>query len=709
MPRSIAPAVPSHAGSGGLGANGDSSPSPMPYSCQPCAKRKVKCDKTTPTCHSCRRGKLECIYQAPQPRLRKRKLSNNIHERLAQYEQILRQHGLLPRNSDTSSLAQNEVRETISIQWNGHEETSRAGKLLAGKGKSRYISSDLWRSLGDDAMQRMFDDEEEDQEEPEKDDVAFAAVAGGLYSDPLTGAFMGAEQNLLGFHPSRDEAMFLWQTHAENVEPLCKVLHIPSVTEMVSGASRQPETVSRADECLLFAIYHFAVYSTTEDDCSKALGQSRATLLRRFRFATRQALVNVSFLKTTNMTVLQALVLFLLSSRHSCDAHTYWILTGVAVRIGQRLGLHRDGELLGLPPFEVQMRRRLFYQILPIDGFAGQMSGTGISAVPDDWDTKKPLNVNDHQIWPGMTEQPESQKGATDMIFCLARSTVGNSFGKAKRSMKRPGTDPSTGFKEAELVIDAAEADVEEMFIRYCDIINPLHFLTVGSARAGIIAMRIQIRLPKIKDRTATDAERREVFHLALKIMDTDTAAYAHESLRRYMWHIKPFFLWGSWDSLILILTSLCRPGLLSTAETDAAWKRMEEVYNNHDLLNLKRALHIAFGRLALRAWAANPPTRSLPEPNFIISLCSLLKVNLAGRSGVDNTNLVDVSAKMDTMIPVCPVTSGETDPLFVSLSNDFGDGFEHDFNLDSTDWMFWDQLIREDQAQGDQHQPGIS
>lgn len=127
--------------------------------------------------------------------------------------------------------------------------------------------------------------------------------------------------------------MKLWKTHVENVEPICKVLHIPSTSRMVDIASKHPAMASKANECLLFAIYHFAVFSMTEDGCVKEFGELRAILVQRYHFATRQALVNASFLKTTDMAILQALVLFLLSCRYFYDPHTYWILTGVAIRV----------------------------------------------------------------------------------------------------------------------------------------------------------------------------------------------------------------------------------------------------------------------------------------------------------------------------------------------------------------------------------------
>ena len=677
-----------------LGANGNSPQPTMPYSCQTCAKRKVKCDKATPICSSCRKGKLECFYQAPPPRRRKRKLSGDVDDRLARYERILHQHGLLPQDADTSPSVEETPQDPISLRWN-EPETSITGRLLASQGKSRYIDSNLWRNLGDDEMQRMSDDEEEDP--------VVTDTARGFTSDPLTGAFMGSQQSLLQYHPTHAEAIMLWKTHVENVEPICKILHIPSTSKMVEMVSQQPAIASKADECLLFAIYHFAVFSMTEEECAKRFGQSQATLRQRYHFATRQALVNASFLKTTEMSIMQALVLFLLPCRYFYDPHTYWILTGVAVRIAQRMGLHRDGEKLGLPPFDVQIRRRLFYQIIPLDGVASHMSGTGIGIMPNTWDTQRPSNINDDQIWPGMTKPPEERKGATEMIFCLTRSCIGKFFAKTGTSMQA-GSGHFKDYNEVEPVINEAESEVEEKYIRYCDIVNPLHFLTIGLARSAITTMRIRSRLHKVRNQTITDVERRELFQLSQKTIDTDTTAYANTSLRKYLWHVKSFWLWGSWDSLIFVLTCLRRSDLLSPAETDAAWSRVEHVYDIHvELLELKRALHIAMGRVTLKAWDANPPSSSVPEPAFITTLRSLRK----GRRQDSNATTLD--AKMDTMLTIGPSPASDVNASFGSLSGGIDFDIGNDFNLDTTDWMFWDQLIQDYQAHGGQQQEGFS
>lgn len=141
-----------------------------------------------------------------------------------------------------------------------------------------------------------------------------------------------------------------------------------------------------------------------------------------------------------------------------------------------------------------------------------------------------------------MTEAPKAKNGASEMIFCLSRASVGKYFAKAGRPSNDSGFAHFKDYQEAELVISKAENEVEETFIRYCDVINLLHFLTLCSIRSGITAMRLRIRLPKIRNQTVTDEEKRNTFQLARKILDTDSAVCANASLTKYRWLTRPLF-----------------------------------------------------------------------------------------------------------------------------------------------------------------------
>ncbi|PYH81126.1 putative C6 transcription factor [Aspergillus uvarum CBS 121591] len=684
--------LPAPAGADPCSKAAPSSPTTMSYTCRTCVRRKVKCDRLTPRCSSCRRGNHECSYQVPFPPTRKRKASEDLADRVARYERILRQHGLL--DADTQTRVSGISPDPISFHYT-EPAASTTGRVLAAKGTSRYVSGHPWNNFGEEEVRRVFEEEEQEQRE-------MTITSERLVSDPLTDALMGSRRSLLQYHPTHTEALLLWHMHVESVEPFCKILHIPSTSAMIERVSHHPELASDADECLVFAIYQFAVYAMTDEDCEQKLGQPRSTLSRRYHSAAQQALVNAAFLKTSDIQVLQALVLFLLSSRQYYDSQTYWILTGVAVRIGQRIGLHQDGEKLGMSPFDVQMRRRLFYQLIPLDGRASQMAGTVVFIPPDAWDTQLPRNINDEQIWPGMTEAPREQQGATQMIFCLSRACVGRFFASMSPHLSSTGPWKFDSLPEAESVIGAAEREVEDKYIRYCDIVDPLHFLTVGLARAGITAMRLRVRLTRVRNQTATEAEMREVFHLAQKILDTDAAVSAHSGLERYRWHVRPFFLWGTFDSFISVLTTLwTRASVLSPVEVEGAWKKVEQVYCNHDELLGTKPLYVALRRLTLKAWDAHAPSGTGTEPGFIATARSL---RMAKSKAMEGTPAAIRNAKDDRDDPAISRAPSATDldamlgPVAESIDGEMGDGI----NFDAVDWAFWDQLIQYHQGYED-------
>ena len=62
-------------------------------------------------------------------------------------------------------------------------------------------------------------------------------------------------------------------------------------------------------------------------------------------------------------------------SRHSDDRKS-WTLFALACRISQSLELFDEGSMAKLPRFEVEMRRRVFWQILVLDGFYVESRGS---------------------------------------------------------------------------------------------------------------------------------------------------------------------------------------------------------------------------------------------------------------------------------------------------------------------------------------------
>ncbi|KAL3494387.1 fungal-specific transcription factor domain-containing protein [Aspergillus germanicus] len=473
--------------------------------------------------------------------------------------------------------------------------------------------------------------------------------------------------------------MKLWDAYVHNVDPICKILHTPTVQETISKASSDPSLVWKNDECLLFSIYYFAVFSMSDDECLLNFRQSRNHLMSRYQSCVWQALVNASWLKTPAMPVIQSYTLLLIALRTQVDSHTFWIVTGIAVRLAQRMSLHRDGETLGLPPFEVQMRRRVFWQLLPLDSFASQASGVGISFPPNSWDTKPPLNINDIDISPGMTEQPIERKGATEMIFCLSRLQIHDFYTRKSVQSDSAGTTQAKNPEEVEVAIGEVEDLIETKYLRYCDIVNPLHFLTSAMVRSATNAVRLRARMLLLLKDTSTLAERKELSTLAEKILDTQSAVYSNASLVKFRWQTQTFFIW---DALLCVLRCLTDPGFYSRWELNRTWDKVAEVYSNHpELLEGGRTLYVTIGNMTLKAWRVNPLPDPKTEPVFIAALRARCEA-VANKQ----PELNDSANPYGTLHGIA--APGD---LFSSSYLDLN--IDGHIALESPDWEFWNQF----------------
>lgn len=678
-PRPVAIAI----APGGEAHNG--SPPSMPHTCVTCAKRKVKCDKSGPPCSTCRKSRHECYYEAPAPRKRKRKAVDDVHERLEHYESLLKQHGLLKDSIQASPEKETPYHVDHGGSSIGHLTPDvSTGRLLARRGKSRYLESALWRDLAEDELNLSSD------EEDEREHLQAAMVS--TTQDPFSAALFGASppaQSLVQLHPTYDGALKLWTIFVSHVEPLTKTFHVPSGLAMVKRGASSPSSMSKATECLLFAIYHFAVVVMTEDQCGEVTGRSQVELRRLYHDATRQALINAHFLRTTDTVVLQAYFLFLLAVRNTYDPHTFWILTGIATRIAQRIGLHRDGDSLGLQPFEAEMRRRLFWQLFPLDGMAAQLSGARVTVPYETWDTRLPLNVNDEDLYPEMSEPSVERQGATDMIFCLARTELARFHHRTHTDLgdlaRLWESGDTRAIERLETAVTELESLVESKFIRYCDFIEPIQALTMALAKSAISGIKLRIRLPGVKAGTETSvAEHRELFKLALKILDYKIAGRTNPGLSKYSWHLQAL---NQWEPLIWVLNEL-RKGPTAVVDYHGTWSRIEQVYLSHpEFRTRKRALNIAVNKLTLNAWDTRVSVCYEAEPGFIADLRTSLHRKDGGRTEATVPYNPWGPQHAELPMPIDPALASSTETTTVATMDNF--------NPDNIDWMFWDQLIQ--------------
>jgi hypothetical protein len=103
----------------------------------------------------------------------------------------------------------------------------------------------------------------------------------------------------------------LWQIFIERVNPLVKVVHVPSLQPYVMNAATDINKVHLPYRALLFSVYTMTAVSLTNPEAIQLLGMTREDALNRFTQGTKLALTRSNFLKNYNMTILQALTLYM--------------------------------------------------------------------------------------------------------------------------------------------------------------------------------------------------------------------------------------------------------------------------------------------------------------------------------------------------------------------------------------------------------------
>ncbi|KAG9239957.1 fungal-specific transcription factor domain-containing protein [Calycina marina] len=579
------------------------------HSCILCQQRKVKCDRQKP-CSNCVKARVDCIPSVPTaPRRRRRKFSEqDTASRLKRCEQLLKKHGIRYDDDDDSPLESTSpgtvITEEEFSQRNLINPPPRAGDrgmLYSDKGTSHYIENTLWENLRDEiedpkeALQLSSDDDEINES--------------GMHPEPelFCLGHRNASKDLKTLHPRMVHIFRLWQVFLDNVQPLVKIFHAPTTQQLILQASADLDNVAKPTEALMFCIYLLAVTSLEEQDCQAMLGDSRDSLLSKFSHAAQQALINARFMKSLNMLTLQALILYALAVPKYYDPHSFYILTGMAVRIAQRLGIHKDGALHKISPFETEFRRRTWWQVVFLDGQSSKLAGAGFPAHLLQYDTKLPTNVSDSDLNPNMTEMPSEKEGVTEMLALQLRYEVATAMKSFTKGGNNNFWSTITNVElivKKDMVIDELEAKFEEKYIRFCDPSIPLHLFAIYMSKAVICAMRHMAHHPRqYPDRGANmpAKEKDMLFTEALKEIELSTMGFRSKAIRGFMWHLHVQF---QLNPFVHLLSELRHR--VYGAQVDRAWEQIELAFDQRPemLLDNKNSLYLAIGNLALKAWA---------------------------------------------------------------------------------------------------------
>lgn len=310
------------------------------------------------------------------------------------------------------------------------------------------------------------------------------------------------------------------------------------------------------------------------------------TLVNKYRFALEQALAKANFLISSDLVTLQAFVLLLVLVRKQEDTRLAWTLTGLAIRICHSIGLHRDGtNFSNLSPFEIEMRRRLFWALCILDMRCAEDQGTDLAILEQGVDTLPPLNINDTDISPESTSLPPSREGATDMTFALIRfeiCRVARRLHAIHSAMGpfEPG-DASLTLEDRECMIHEVYDRVENVYLKHGDAqSNPMFWVAANVARVICAKMTLVIYQPVLFPGPGNEAMSRDVrdrlFTACTELFEYSYILTMDSRTKQWRWLFQTYTQWQA--VAYALIESGRRPW---SASVERAWNGLNSIMSS--------------------------------------------------------------------------------------------------------------------------------
>ncbi|KAJ5886714.1 uncharacterized protein N7473_009388 [Penicillium subrubescens] len=313
------------------------------------------------------------------------------------------------------------------------------------------------------------------------------------------------------------------------------------------------------------------------EECRDELQESKGEVLRRFRNELERSLERSDLLNTSDLIVLQAFVLYIVCSRCDKQGPDTKRLTEVAIKIAFRNNLHRDGLELNMSPFEVEIRRRLWWQICILDVRTAEDSGSDPHILSNSFDTQLPSNVNDASLHPDMSEMPEVNPGKTEMSFTLVRFEGSNFARRIVFSDKfcQENSYEILSAPEKCVAINKFREQMERQYLSHLDKGIPLDFITAASIRLILVKLKLTVNKPRTRQNQNLIMQP-SFRKTCVEILERARLLRQYEKRKQWLWLFQTYI---EWDALcyLFIHLSLVPAG----DDVHLAWSAASDIYDH--------------------------------------------------------------------------------------------------------------------------------
>ncbi|KAI1141335.1 hypothetical protein F5Y05DRAFT_423171 [Hypoxylon sp. FL0543] len=538
-------------------------------SCELCRKRKIKCDKFSP-CSNCVKSDVVCVpvYRKRLPRGRhvNPRSSPALNSNDEMRERIRRLEALISSMSgpSDSSAASTSSKPELGAPVNAETVDYLGTEKLVGQQFWAHIAEEIGELR--DIVGSPSDDEESVMSNS-KSGLSTGLRVLNIGSSP--GGSLPVEGGLLSDATIMAQ---LCQIYLDQVDPIIKVLHRPSLSRFMFGG--QPylgyEAGHISTTCLSSAVCYSALASMTEEQCQAAFSMSKSALTAEYREVCEAELERSELLITGDITILQAFILYLVARRTEDPSRAVWTMFALAFRIAKSLSLHLErAESF----FSRQMRLRLWFTICVLDlQFSFEQATEPLieaSAVP----SVLPLNINDSDFNIDTPGELTNRDGLTDMTFALVMYNAQRSGRLLNFYSKEEGFN----WEEREEHVSRYEQKVHKL-LRFCDPESSAYaWWTFHGAQTRVAAMRLSALRPlhRVGNKSISQVQRTDLLHISLEVLEkihlirTDPRG---EGLRWYEV--------VQWHALAIAITEcfVCADARI----LQAAWPVIEAAFEEH-------------------------------------------------------------------------------------------------------------------------------
>lgn len=290
-------------------------------------------------------------------------------------------------------------------------------------------------------------------------------------------------------------------------------------------------------------------------------GFSKFELSLKYRLGLEHALAKADFLSVPDLITFQAFTIFMFLVRRHDSPRFVWMMTGLCVRMAHALGLHRDGSHFPhLTPFEVEMRRRLWWAVCMLDVRTSEDQDTDLTVAHDSFDTRLPLNVNDSDIEPGRKEPPQVREGVSDMTWALASYYFCTT---TRRMMASSLKGETPNLEENVRILSEFQDKMEQTYLHSSNRSdNIFAFWTeVTVARLFVSKMTLITHITHLPalfsslGQDYSDEIHAKLFVAAIEVTEYNHALNAEQACRQWRWIFQTYTHWHSIVYLLLAIT----------------------------------------------------------------------------------------------------------------------------------------------------------